>query len=109
MKTLNEPDSKFSLDDFGYSCLQYLRRLPFDQLKINQTFVRDIGIDDSNNAFVRTIILIAQSLGINVIAEGVETEEQRQFLLNSGCTHFQGYLFSKPVPIEQFDALVKQF
>jgi EAL domain-containing protein (putative c-di-GMP-specific phosphodiesterase class I) len=109
MKTLNEPGVKFSLDEFAYSCLQYLKRLPFDQLKINQTFVRDIGIDDSNNAFVRTIILIAQSLGIDVIAEGVETEEQHQFLLKIGCTHFQGYLFSKPVPIEQFDALVKQF
>jgi len=110
MNALNGIGVKFSLDDFGtgYSSLQYLKRLPLDQLKIDQSFVRDITGDSSDRAIVHTIIAMAQILGLNVIAEGVETEEQRQLLLDRGCTHYQGYLFSKPVPIEQFEALLKQ-
>jgi diguanylate cyclase (GGDEF)-like protein/PAS domain S-box-containing protein len=108
MNTLKEIGIKFSLDDFGtgYSSLQYLKRLPIDQLKIDMSFVRDIVSDSSDRAIVRTIIAMARSLSLDVIAEGVETEEQRQLLLNKGCTHYQGYLFSKPVPIEQFEALL---
>ena len=74
----------------------------------DQSFVRDIVSDSSDKAIVRTIIAMAVSLGLNVIAEGVETEEQRQLLFDSGCMHYQGYLFSRPVPIEQFEALLKQ-
>ena len=106
MEALSKFGIQFSLDDFGtgFSSLQYLKKLPLDQLKIDQSFVRDLVTDNSDRAIIRTIISIAHSLGINVIAEGVETEEQRQFLLDNGCTYYQGYLFSKPLPIDEFEA-----
>ena len=109
MNALKAIGVQFSLDDFGtgYSSLQYLKRLPLDQMKIDKSFVRDIVTDSSDRAIVRTIIAMAQALSISVIAEGVETEEQRQCLINMGCKHFQGYLFNKPVPIEQFEAQIK--
>ncbi len=110
MNKLNGIGVRFSLDDFGtgYSSLQYLKRLPLSQLKIDQSFVRDITTDNSDREIVRTIIAMAQNLNLEVIAEGVETEEQWQFLLDIGCNRYQGYLFSKPVPIEQFEVLLKQ-
>lgn len=110
MNALKKIGILFSLDDFGtgYSSLQYLKRLPLNQLKIDQSFVRDIAVDNSDQVIVRTIIAMAHSLELDVIAEGVETEEQRQLLLNQDCTHFQGYLFGRPVPISQFEAALKQ-
>lgn len=109
MKALSKIGIRFSLDDFGtgYSSLQYLKELPLDQLKIDKSFVRDIATNASDRAIVRTIITMASSLGINVIAEGVETEEQRQFLSDNGCKYYQGYLFSKPIAINKFEALLK--
>lgn len=108
MKTLNDIGIRFELDDFGtgYSSLQYLKNLPLYQLKIDQSFVHDVAGNNSDQAIVRTIIAMAQSLGLEVIAEGVETEDQRKFLLNNGCMHYQGYLFSKPVPIDVFEDLL---
>lgn len=109
MRVLKEMKIHFSLDDFGtgYSSLQYLKTLPLYQLKIDQSFVCNIANDISDQAIVRTIIAMAQTLNLNVIAEGVETEEQRQLLHNNGCHTYQGYLFSKPVPIDEFEALCK--
>jgi EAL domain-containing protein (putative c-di-GMP-specific phosphodiesterase class I) len=98
------------LDDFGtgYSSFQYLRRLPIDELKIDRSFIRFIASDSRDKAIVAAIISMVHSLKLSVNAEGVETEEQRQFLLSKNCTHYQGYLYSKPVPIKSFEALLKQ-
>ncbi|ABM04824.1 diguanylate cyclase/phosphodiesterase with PAS/PAC sensor(s) [Psychromonas ingrahamii 37] len=110
MNILSKIGISFSLDDFGtgYSSLQYLKKLPLNQIKIDQSFVRDLITDASDRAIVRTIITMSHSLDISVIAEGVETVEERQYLLDNGCTHYQGYLFSKPVPINEFEVLLKK-
>jgi diguanylate cyclase (GGDEF)-like protein/PAS domain S-box-containing protein len=98
----------FSMDDFGtgYSSLSYLTQLPLNQLKIDRSFVRNMGIKHTDAVIVQTIIGMANNLGMEIIAEGVETEEQRVFLEQHGCTAIQGYLFSKPVPIEQFESFL---
>lgn len=109
MNALKNIGIHFSLDDFGtgYSSLQYLKSLPLTQLKIDQSFVRDIGTDNNDQAIVYTIIAMAKSLHLDVIAEGVETIEQQELLLNNGCLHYQGYLFGKPVPIDVFEAALR--
>ena len=97
-----------SLDDFGtgFSSLSYLKRLPLNQIKIDQSFVRDLTTDISDAVMVKVIIDMAKSFNMDVIAEGVETEAQLNFLKENGCPAYQGYLFSKPVPIEQFEKLL---
>jgi diguanylate cyclase (GGDEF)-like protein/PAS domain S-box-containing protein len=109
MQALRAWGIRFSMDDFGtgQSSLTYLKRLPLEQIKIDQSFVRDITTDPSDATIVQTIIGMAGNLGLDVIAEGVETEQQRSFLAHNGCHAYQGYLFGKPVPIEVFEGLLK--
>ncbi len=107
MTILKSHGVKFSVDDFGtgYSSLTYLKRLPLDQLKIDRSFTRDILTDGGSGAIAQSIISLSEAMGFSVMAEGVETEEQRQSLTRMGCHSFQGYLFSRPIPLEDFQLL----
>ena len=109
MNLLKAKGISFSLDDFGtgYSSLSDLKRLPLSQLKIAQELVRDILIDPNDMGIARMVIALADSMGLTAIAEGVETEAQRDFLEMLGCTRYQGFLFCSPVPIEAFEAFMK--
>jgi len=97
----------FALDDFGtgYSSLSYLKRLPLDQLKIDRSFIQDILLEASSGAIVQTIVALGRAIGLKVIAEGVETQPQRDFLARLGCHGFQGYLFSPPQSLQDFEAM----
>jgi EAL domain-containing protein (putative c-di-GMP-specific phosphodiesterase class I) len=110
MGALKRLGVRFSLDDFGtgYSSLAYLKRLPLDEIKIDRSFVCDITTDPSDANLVETMITMAEHLGLEVVAEGVETEEQLRFLLGKGCRLFQGYHFSRPQPEKDFEELLRK-
>ena len=99
---------RIAIDDFGtgYSSLSYLKHFPIDVLKIDRSFVHDIPADSDNTAIVTAIVAMAHSLKLTVIAEGVETEEQRAFLCNQHCEEMQGFLFSRPLPLPKLEFLL---
>ncbi len=109
MNTLRKIGVHFSMDDFGtgYSSLSNLKKLPIDQVKIDKSFIHDISSHPDDAVIIQTIIAMTKQMGMSVLAEGVETEVQREFLERSDCFLFQGYLFSKPAPVEQFEVLLE--
>ncbi len=110
MTALVEHGVRFSLDDFGtgFSSLSHLKRLPLSKLKIDRSFICDVLTDANSETIVRTVIALGQSMGMTVIAEGVESEAQRRFLADNGCTQFQGYLLGRPMPLVDFSTFVQR-
>jgi diguanylate cyclase (GGDEF)-like protein len=111
LKALNDRGVRIAIDDFGtgYSSMAYLKNLPFHVLKIDRSFVKDIGTADGSDSIVNAIIGVAQSLGKEIVAEGIELESQRAFLKENGCDIGQGYLWSRPVPADEFAAFVRNW
>jgi len=108
--TLRDADIQVSIDDFGtgYSSLSYLNKFDIDYLKIDQSFTRGLSPESSDLALSEAIIVMAHKLNMKVIAEGVETKEQRDLLIAAGCDYVQGYFYSRPVAPEEFEKLLKQ-
>ena len=108
LKHISKMGIKLAIDDFGtgYSSLAYLKRLPIDKLKIDQTFIRNLPDDDEDASIARAVIALAKSLNLQIIAEGVETEEQRDFIVENGCVNIQGYFYSKPIPAQEIESIL---
>ena len=110
LKRLSQLGIDIAIDDFGtgYSSLAYLKKLPLNKLKIDQSFVKDVVTSEEDSAIIKAIIALAKSLNLNIIAEGVEEEIQKQFLQTNHCDNFQGYLFAKPLPSQKITKLLQE-
>ena len=110
LEALRDMGIKLDVDDFGtgYSSLNYLRRLPVDGIKVDRTFIQDLGEDPFAEGIIRAIVAMAQTLGLAITAEGVETREQLEFMLELGCTEIQGYIFSRPLPYDELIAFLRR-
>jgi diguanylate cyclase (GGDEF)-like protein/PAS domain S-box-containing protein len=111
LNALKELGISFAIDDFGtgYSNLSYLKRMPLDRLKMDQSFVRGIPMDTDDATIARTVIALAHGLQLKVLAEGVETQAQLEFLRGEGCEEMQGYLFGPPLPVEEFEERLEEY
>jgi diguanylate cyclase (GGDEF)-like protein/hemerythrin-like metal-binding protein/PAS domain S-box-containing protein len=110
LKKISDIGVELAIDDFGtgYSSLAYLKKLPIDKLKIDQAFVRDLPNDEEDAAIAKAVIALGKSLNLKVIAEGVETKEQRDFIVENNCQYIQGYFYSKPIPVNELEVFLKE-
>ena len=108
LNQISDKGIKLAIDDFGtgYSSLAYLKRLPINKLKIDQAFIRNLPDDDEDSAITKAVIALSKSLNLKVIAEGVETKEQKDFIVENGCENIQGYYYSKPVPEDEMKIIL---
>jgi EAL domain-containing protein (putative c-di-GMP-specific phosphodiesterase class I) len=109
LNKISQRGIKLAIDDFGtgYSSLSYLKKFPIDKLKIDQSFVKDLPNDEEDSAITKAIIALAKSLNLELIAEGVETQQQKEFMLQNGCSKIQGYIYSKPIEAQEIEKFLK--